>query len=133
MPVLQGFAPGEYVDHLKRYGGRLAEGAWVGVGSVCKRNADPLKVLRVLMAIKHHRPDLRLHGFGLKMTALAFAPIRELLHTSDSMAWSYHARMHGRSGNDWREAQWMVEKVGALMVGTAPPNYSEFSAGFAMA
>ncbi len=125
MPVLQGFAPGEYVDHLRMYGGRLAKGAWVGVGSICKRNADPLKVLRVLMAIKHHRPDLRLHGFGLKMTALACEPIRELLHTSDSMAWSYHARMHGRSGNDWREAKWMVDKVEAILTGKVPPSFSQ--------
>ncbi len=130
MPVLQGFAAGEYIDHLRAYGGKLTSGAWVGVGSVCKRNADPLKVLRVLMAIKHHRPDLRLHGFGLKMTALAFEPIRELLHTSDSMAWSYHARMHGRSGNDWREAQWMVEKVEALLSRTPLPTYNEFFSKF---
>lgn len=130
MPVLQGYAPGEYVDHLRMYGGRLAPGAWVGVGSVCKRNADPLKVLRVLMAIKHHRPDLRLHGFGLKMTAISFAPIRELLHSADSMAWSFHARMHKRGGNDWREAKWMVEKVRAIQEGTVPLGFVDFQQEF---
>lgn len=111
MPVLQGYAASEYVDCLRLYGRRLAEGAWVGVGSVCKRNADPLKVWRVLVAIKYERPDLRLHGFGLKITALKSQPVRELLHSADSMAWSFHARMHRRSGNDWREARAFVGKI----------------------
>jgi len=124
MPVLQGFAPFEYVKHVQQYGDKLAPGAWVGVGSVCKRNSDPLKILRVLAGIKHVRPDLRLHGFGLKMTALAFAPVRELLHSADSMAWSYHARMHGRGGNHWSEAKWMVDKVQAFIEGREPPSYS---------
>lgn len=105
MPVLQGFDPRDYVEHLRQYGERLAPGAWVGVGSVCKRNGSPADVLRVLYAIKAERPDLRLHGFGLKTTALASRAVRELLHTADSMAWSFHARKNGRNGNDWREAK----------------------------
>lgn len=117
MPVLQGYAAGEYVDHLAMYGEKLAHGAWVGVGSVCKRNTEPVSILRVLMGIKHHRPDLKLHGFGLKRTALEFAPIRELLHSSDSMSWSFHARMHGRSGNDWREAMRMVDRIETIIKG----------------
>ena len=105
MPVLQGYAPEEYVSHIRQYGNRLRTGAWVGVGSICKRNANPCVILDVLLAIKQERPDLRLHGFGLKATALGSAAIRAFLHTSDSMAWSYAARRGGRSANDWREAR----------------------------
>jgi hypothetical protein len=104
MPVLQGFTPEEYVEHVRMYGGRLAAGAWVGVGSVCKRNGDPSAVGAVLLAIKRARPDLRLHGFGLKKTALGSGLVRSLLRTADSMAWSYAARREGRDGNDIREA-----------------------------
>lgn len=104
LPVLQGYAPADYVRHLRMYRERLAPGAWVGVGSVCKRNGDPKKIAEVLLAIKAERPDLRLHGFGLKTTALADPLVRSMLHTADSMAWSYHARINGRNGNDWREA-----------------------------
>ena len=68
MPVLQGYDPDEYVSHIRQYGDRLASGAWVGVGSICKRNSSPCLILDVLMAIKIERPDLRLHGFGLKIT-----------------------------------------------------------------
>lgn len=104
LPVLQGYAPDDYVAQLRMYGARLAAGAWVGVGSICKRNGDPQAVAAVLLAIKRERSDLRLHGFGLKTTALAHPLVRSLLHTADSMAWSFHARRQGRNANDWREA-----------------------------
>jgi len=104
LPVLQGFAPSDYVDHIRMYGDRLTQGMWVGVGSVCKRNGTPDAVAAVLLAIKRERPDLRLHGFGLKTTALAHPLARSLLETADSMAWSFQARISGRNGNDWREA-----------------------------
>lgn len=111
LPVLQGYEPADYVCHLRMYGGRLAFGAWVGVGSICKRNAKPESVLAVLQAIKQERPDLRLHGFGLKITALADPRIRALLWSADSMAWSFSARKKGRNGNCWREAKRFVERI----------------------
>jgi hypothetical protein len=111
LPVLQGYAPAEYVEHLRAYGARLAHGAWIGVGSVCKRNGTPGAVAAVLHAIKQERPDLRLHGFGLKTTALAHPLVRSLLHSADSMAWSRAARWEGRNQNDWREAQRFTEQI----------------------
>ncbi len=111
MPVLQGYKPLEYVDHIRQYGARLGPGAWVGVGSVCKRNADPSAIRAVLLAIKQARPDLRLHGFGVKITALASPTVRQLLYSADSMAWSYNARRNGRSANDWRGAELFAGRV----------------------
>lgn len=104
LPVLQGYAPADYARHVAMYGDRLVPGAWVGVGSICKRNGDPGAIAAVLMAIKVVRPDLRLHGFGLKTTALANPLVRSLLETADSMAWSFAARRAGRNPNDWKEA-----------------------------
>jgi hypothetical protein len=111
LPVLQGFEPAEYVRHLESYGSRLMFGAWCGVGSVCKRNTSPAAIEAVLLAIKRSRPDLRLHGFGVKLTALASSVVRSLLWSADSMAWSYNARRNGRDANDWREAAAYVERV----------------------
>jgi len=111
MPVLQGYEPAEYVTHLRAYGHRLAYGAWVGVGSICKRNSNPRAIEAVLSAIKRERPDLRLHGFGVKLTALASGLVRQLLFSADSMAWSFAARMRGRNGNCWREARAFVDLV----------------------
>jgi hypothetical protein len=86
MPVLQGYAPSDYVKHLKDYGDRLLEKAWVEVGSVCKRNSSPGQILNVLLAIKGERPDLRLHGFGVKQTSLLSPAIWDLLYSADSAA-----------------------------------------------
>lgn len=105
MPVLQGYTPEEYVSHIDQYGERLPHGAWVGVGSVCKRNGNPRAIIDVLVAIKARRPDLRLHGFGLKTIALANGLIQALLFSADSMAWSFAARKQGRRANDYREAE----------------------------
>lgn len=111
MPVLQGFAPDDYRRHVDQYGDRLADGMWVGVGSVCKRNTSPGLVLDVLNGIKRERPDLRLHGFGVKLTALRDDGVRAALFSADSMAWSYSARKQGRDAHDWREAKAFAAKV----------------------
>lgn len=105
MPVLQGYEPSEYARHAREYGRRLEQGAWVGVGSVCKRNSEPAAIAAVLRAIRQVRPDLRLHLFGVKTTALADANVRQWAYSADSMAWSYAARREGRNSNDWREAE----------------------------
>lgn len=111
MPVLQGYRPEDYQAHLATYGDRLALGAWVGVGSVCKRNGKISVIEAVLLAIKKVRPDLRLHGFGLKTTALSSGLVQKLLHTADSMAWSFAARKAGRNANDWREAKAWTDRI----------------------
>jgi hypothetical protein len=117
MPVLQGYKPNDYVHHLEMYGSRLAKGAWVGVGSICKRNGNRHAIESVLLAIHQARPDLRLHGFGLKVTALRSGIVDQLLYSADSMAWSLQARMKGKDengkgrGNDWREAKRFTERI----------------------
>jgi len=125
MPVLQGYTPKEYVQHIRMYGDRLKPGMWVGVGSVCKRNGEPGAVAAVLRAVKHERPDLLCHGFGLKLTALADDEVRSLLHTADSMGWSYAARKQGRNGNDWHEAERFARRIE-----TMPIQRSLFVTGF---
>ena len=115
IPVLQGYEPEDYVRHIEMYGDRFKPGMWVGVGSVCKRNGSPASIIRVLQAIKDVRPDLRLHGFGLKATALSSPHIAELLHTADSMAWSFAARREGRNPNCWREAMDYTKRVFAQL------------------
>lgn len=104
MPVLQGWSPRDYLDHLDAYGDRLKPGARVGVGSVCKRQGDPRAIAFILSGILQRRPDLRLHGFGVKTTALRHQTIRDMLYSADSMAWSFAARREGRDQNDWMEA-----------------------------
>jgi hypothetical protein len=116
IPVLQGYSPQSYVDHVRAYGARLTHRMWVGVGSVCKRNSDPRAIEAVLSAIRAVRPDLRLHGFGVKITALASQLVRDCLFSADSMAWSFAARMEGRDGNDPTEAVRYAKRVRTMAV-----------------
>jgi hypothetical protein len=113
MPVLQGYQPAEYVSHIRQYGDRLKPDMWVGVGSVCKRNGNRSAIRAVLHEIKRERPDLRLHGFGIKTTSLADGYIRSMLYSADSMAWSFAARKQGRNGNSWREAETFARRIEA--------------------
>lgn len=116
MPVLQGYAPADYARHVLAYGRRLSPGMWVGVGSVCKRQGRPSAIAAVLDTILAVRPDLRLHGFGVKQSALADSSVRDRLHSADSMAWSFAARYEGRDGNCWREADAYRLKVEGMPV-----------------
>jgi hypothetical protein len=116
MPVLQGYSVDEYLAHLDQYGDRLRPGMLVGIGSVCKRNGAPHQIEAVLTAIAFKRPDLRLHGFGLKTTALASDLVRRRLYSADSMAWSYAARRQGRNRNDWREAASFADAIQTMRV-----------------
>lgn len=116
LPVLQGWHPADYAAHVALYGPLLRFGAWVGVGSVCKRNTSVAAIEDVLRAIHGVRPDLRLHGFGLKLTALHSQGVRALLYSADSMAWSWAARMNGRDGNDPKEAERFVRRVETLPI-----------------
>jgi hypothetical protein len=111
MPVLQGYSPADYAAHVRQYGSLLEPNAWVGVGSVCKRNSNPDAIEDVLSAIKSERADLKLHGFGLKLTALERPTVRAILHSSDSMAWSYALRREDGNGHDPRGALAYCAKV----------------------
>lgn len=111
MPVLQGYSLQSYLDHLNQYGDRLKPGMLVGVGSICKRNTDVRQIEAILSAIKRKRPDLRLHGFGIKTTALGSGVVRDCLDSADSMAWSFAARRNGGGQNDWRKARAFAERI----------------------
>lgn len=92
-PVLQGFDPQDYAEHLKMYRKLgVSDSELFGVGSVCKRNGSPVEIYKVLSCIKREAPNVRLHGFGLKITALSYAKITSLLSSTDSMAWSFGGR-----------------------------------------
>lgn len=89
-PVLQGWLHQDYLEHFRMYercGVDLASLPVVGLGSVCRRQALalPAEIIRDLSSY-----GLRLHGFGFKMQGVAMSG--HLLHSADSMAWSFDAR-----------------------------------------
>jgi len=96
-PVLQGWEPDDYrrcVDLYDQAGVRLDLLPTVGVGSVCRRNADSAigAVIRPLANL-----GLRLHGFGVRGSA--YASMHHLLTSADSMAWSARGRRDRIAGH----------------------------------
>ena len=98
MPVIQGWLPDQYAEHTLALSPYLAEGAWVGVGSVCRRQSSPSLIAAVLEAVHAERPDLRLHAFGLKTSSLRWGRVSKHLQSVDSMAWSWAARRRSLGG-----------------------------------
>lgn len=87
MPVLQGNLPSDYRKHLIQYGGRIEAEAWVGVGNLVSRPND--EIAEILSQIKKLRPDLNLHGFGVKLSQITNGLINCLLYSCDSAAGAY--------------------------------------------
>lgn len=88
IPVLQGWERDDYLRHWQLY-----EDVWVdletepvvGLGTVCRRQ-DTSEAGIIVRSLQ----PLRLHGFGIKITGLE--SFGDVLHSADSMAWSYRAR-----------------------------------------
>jgi hypothetical protein len=96
MPVLQGWEPGDHAVHARMYadaGVDLAACHRVGVGSICRLTELGGLVERIRHLEDLAASGLKLHGFGIKTSALPL--IGHLLTSADSMAWSQHVR-HNR-------------------------------------
>jgi hypothetical protein len=92
-PVLQGWLTTDYLRHADMYeraGIRLSDLPIVGIGSVCRRQGTRGAID---LLVEFSRRGIRLHGFGLKTTALR--SLDTFLESSDSMAWSYEAMKRG--------------------------------------
>ncbi len=87
MPVLQGNLSRDYGKHLQQYGGRIDQEAWVGVGNLVGRNNN--EIVEILCQVKELRPDIDLHGFGVKLSQIKNGLINCLLYSCDNAAGTY--------------------------------------------
>jgi hypothetical protein len=90
IPVLQGFAAADYLNHADQYaaaGIDLTVEPTVGVGSVCRRQntGEVAHILELVASL-----GIRLHGFGCKGDGLRTYAAH--LTSADSMSWSFRAR-----------------------------------------
>ena len=91
VPVLQGWTLDDYHAHAGMYadaGIDLAKESTVGLGSVCRRQATG--EIAQIVATMSGDYGLRLHGFGVKGDGIR--RYGWMLHSADSMAWSYRGR-----------------------------------------
>lgn len=111
MPVLQGWYPIDYANHARAYGSRIHDNDWIGIGSVCKRQGTPNKIVSIIQSIQSVG-RYRLHGFGVKKTSIRNPFIRDALYSADSMAWSFEGRrLDGKSANNWKYAKYWMETL----------------------
>jgi hypothetical protein len=93
IPVLQGWEITDYYRCRKMYaaaGVDLVTASRVGLGSVCRRQHTQA----VALMVRDMAEDgIRLHGLGIKKEGLALCA--GSLMSSDSLAWSFGARMRG--------------------------------------
>jgi hypothetical protein len=95
MPVLQGWAPKDYLQCIEMYDDVL-DSNWpdlIGIGSVCRRKIKGqdglLAILKeVTAALPQH---VGFHLFGVKSGALSLFGPR--VTSTDSAAWQFRARM----------------------------------------
>lgn len=121
IPVLQGYALRDYLDHVAMYARAkidLTREPLVGLGSVCRRQAtDEIREIVTRLA----GGGIRLHGFGVKI--LGLAQYARYLSSADSMAWSFDARRapplpgcsHSNCANCWRYARRWYARVRGLI------------------
>lgn len=128
IPVVQGWTAQQYADCVAMYdavGVNLADAPLVGVGSVCRRDADT--AILATLGLLGELGVQRIHGFGLKGSALTLGGHR--LTSADSTAWSYSARMarkpiidghtHRHCGNCYEAAiAWRDRRLGRIHANT---------------
>lgn len=103
VPVLQGSSRDDYIRHVEMHeaaGVNLEELEVVGVGSVAPRQTSDL-VVELLEELSSS--GIKLHGFGIKLDGLRKS--LPFLRSSDSMAWSFHARKNGGDRNGQPDAE----------------------------
>jgi hypothetical protein len=91
-PVLQGWTLEDYLAHIEMYkkaGVRLYQ--VFGLGTMCSRSSARI-AREIIEGIKTAYPEIGLHAFGLKITALKDPYILYRVHSADSMAWSLDGR-----------------------------------------
>lgn len=107
VPVLQGVGHDDYVAHVDRYEARgfdLEAEETIGIGSIHKQQAT--KEGERIVATIAGELGLALHGFGIKVTGVR--KIGYMLHSADSLAWSWEGR---RNENQRRKAGQRIECV----------------------
>lgn len=142
VPVLQGWSASDYLRCARMYhaaGIDLASEPTVGIGSLCRRQATG-EATDIIAAVVDAVPGIRLHGFGIKTSGLG--AYGTLLHSADSMAWSYSARYspplpnctHLKCTNCRRYAlQWRNRVLTSLPTHTTPEPQREVATPHARA
>lgn len=106
--VIQGWTRDQYLVHLHALKARGLLTDYVGIGSICRRNADP-EIADIILAVRGALPDrCKLHAFGVKGSVLKFKEVVEAVDSVDSGAYDWaESRLPDRRATDsftWRDS-----------------------------
>jgi len=92
IPVIQGWSVEDYQLCIDLFRERGLITDYMAIGSVCRRTS--IKNIRdIIVSVRDNLPaKTKLHGFGVKLTALKDLAIWNALYSVDSGAWDYVAR-----------------------------------------
>ena len=92
VPVLQGWILEDYLYSIDLYNEHNLIMPYMAIGSVCRRNKTK-QIIKIITKVKEKLgDDIRLHGFGVKISALKNKACFDALWSVDSGAWDYEAR-----------------------------------------
>lgn len=92
IPVIQGWQKEDYLNCIDAFEDQGLMSDYMAIGSVCRRTATS-NIREIVMSVRDNIPSwIKLHGFGLKLTALKDLAIWKALYSVDSGAWDYVAR-----------------------------------------
>ena len=131
--VVQGWTINDYLENLDRIKDQGLLTEHLGIGSVCRRGQNK-EIARIVRAIHNSVPSwVKLHGFGIKVSALKETDARFLLHSADSESWDYERRYDdwlkgGNNGKTWKDKvpnlESYVTKIES-MLNPSEPLYAE--------
>lgn len=100
--VVQGWTVDDYLEHIDahREAGTLTD--YVGIGSICRRNADD-EIQDIILAVRDALPArCRIHAFGVKLPVLEKSGVLDALASADSCAYDYGLMMEAiYNGGDY--------------------------------
>ena len=134
--VVQGWTVQDYLENIDRIKDQGLLTERLGIGSVCRRGQNR-EIARIIRAIHNNVPPwVKLHGFGIKVSALKYTDAKFNLYSADSMSWAIEA--FGKYENNGKGAtgKRIVDKLPVLqlyiqkiesMLNPSEPLYAEAS------
>ena len=134
--VVQGWTVQDYLENIDRIKDQGLLTERLGIGSICRRGQNR-EIARIIRAIHNNVPSwVKLHGFGIKVSALKYTDAKFNLYSADSMSWAIEA--FGKYENNGKGAtgKRIVDKLPVLqlyiqkiesMLNPSEPLYAEAS------
>jgi hypothetical protein len=101
-PVLQGYTALEYEECWRLLSAKI-QVKRLAIGSICKRQSTA-EISTLCYNLRQFLPDIPIHGFGVKLRALAYPEVWSLFSSIDTNAWEFHRRGKSWAGTKLTDA-----------------------------